>query len=316
MDGPWVPQRTLLNSGKIGTEVLEAGGGLDLGALPARVGGCLVWSALDSELAPGPMLFQAEAPKRTPVATPARPPTAQEVCYLRAQQAQRGSASWLQAAPRPTERLSSVHISAPGEKRRIAHVPNPRLAASKSWPHPFLDPLPWQVQHSENLCCTWLQVPSQDLGDCGVGTRRPEGLSSLLVPPSPGTISRTCLGLPGVDSSLNVGGGMVLSALSGGPSQAELLRVRPAQRARACDQEELLDLCSSLPSKGCSAPDSVLLFMSTAHSCVSRWFLPGLLGHSLGDACGPSCRRAWAIPVQGLSLSPGRLPRSASVPLV
>lgn len=73
---------------------------------------------------------EAEVPKRTPVAPPARPPTAQEVCYRRAQQAQKDSASWLQAAPRPTERLSSVHISAPGEKRRIAHVPNPRLAAT------------------------------------------------------------------------------------------------------------------------------------------------------------------------------------------
>lgn len=114
---------------------------------------CLQYSGL--QLALGPMLFQAEAPKRTPVATPVRPPTAQEVCYRRAQQAQRDSASWLQAAPRPAERLSSVRISAPGEKRRIAHVPNPRLAASKSWPHPFsVGPLALACEHSENLCCT------------------------------------------------------------------------------------------------------------------------------------------------------------------
>lgn len=73
---------------------------------------------------------EAEAPRRAPVAPPARPPTAQEVCYRRAQQAQRDSASWLQVAPRPTDRLSSVHISAPGEKRRIAHVPNPLLATT------------------------------------------------------------------------------------------------------------------------------------------------------------------------------------------
>ncbi|KAH0514238.1 RNA exonuclease 1-like protein [Microtus ochrogaster] len=55
----------------------------------------------------------------------------QEVCYRRAQQAQRDSASWLQGALKPTDRLSTVHISAPGEKRRIAHVPNPRLATGE-----------------------------------------------------------------------------------------------------------------------------------------------------------------------------------------
>ncbi|XP_075831581.1 RNA exonuclease 1 homolog isoform X2 [Microtus pennsylvanicus] len=73
---------------------------------------------------------ETEASRRVPVAPPARPPTAQEVCYLRAQQAQRDSASWLQGAPKPTDRLSTVHISAPGEKRRIAHIPNPRLATA------------------------------------------------------------------------------------------------------------------------------------------------------------------------------------------
>lgn len=65
-------------------------------------------------------------------APPARPPTAQEVCYRRAQQAQRESAGWLQAAQQLGEKPSSVHISAPGEKRRIAHVPNPLLAAGGS----------------------------------------------------------------------------------------------------------------------------------------------------------------------------------------
>ncbi|KAM5239363.1 RNA exonuclease 1 homolog [Ctenodactylus gundi] len=73
---------------------------------------------------------EAEPPRRGPVAPPARPPTAQEVCYRRAQQAQRESASWLQAVPKPAEKSPSVHISAPGEKRRIAHVPNPRLATA------------------------------------------------------------------------------------------------------------------------------------------------------------------------------------------
>lgn len=85
---------------------------------------------------------ETEASRRVPVAPPARPPTAQEVCYRRAQQAQRDSASWLLGAQKPTDRLSTVHISAPGEKRRIAHVPNPRLATSKSWPHPLIFPTP------------------------------------------------------------------------------------------------------------------------------------------------------------------------------
>ncbi|XP_007952760.1 RNA exonuclease 1 homolog [Orycteropus afer afer] len=73
---------------------------------------------------------EAELPRKPPPATPARPLTAQEVCYRRAQQAQQESASWLQAAPRPAEKPPSTHLSVPGEKRRIAHVPNPRLAAA------------------------------------------------------------------------------------------------------------------------------------------------------------------------------------------
>ncbi|KAG3280806.1 hypothetical protein H1C71_007761 [Ictidomys tridecemlineatus] len=73
---------------------------------------------------------EAEPPRRGPAVPPARLPTAQEVCYRRAQQMQRESASWLQAAPRPAEKPSSVHIAAPGEKRRIAHTPNPRLATA------------------------------------------------------------------------------------------------------------------------------------------------------------------------------------------
>ncbi|XP_058513859.1 RNA exonuclease 1 homolog [Ochotona princeps] len=74
---------------------------------------------------------EGEPLRRGPMAgPPARPPTAQEVCYRRAQQAQKESASLLQAAPRLPEKPSSVHISAPGEKRRIAHVPNPRLATA------------------------------------------------------------------------------------------------------------------------------------------------------------------------------------------
>lgn len=90
---------------------------------PATPGG-LLWVPLTYSCAPDYLLTQLEPVRRGP-APPVRPPTAQEVCYRRAQQAQRESASWLQAAQRPAEKLSSVHISAPGEKKRIAHVPNP-----------------------------------------------------------------------------------------------------------------------------------------------------------------------------------------------
>ncbi|XP_049643870.1 RNA exonuclease 1 homolog [Suncus etruscus] len=78
---------------------------------------------------------EAESTRRIS-APPVRLPSAQEVCYRRAQQAQRDSAGWLLAAQKPSSSssssysTSSVHISAPGEKRRIAHVPNPRLAAA------------------------------------------------------------------------------------------------------------------------------------------------------------------------------------------
>ncbi|XP_041525193.1 RNA exonuclease 1 homolog isoform X2 [Microtus oregoni] len=90
---------------------------------------------------------ETEASKRVPVAPPARPPTAQEVCYRRAQQAQRDSASWLQGAPKPTDRLSTVHISAPGEKRRIAHIPNPRLATAPTGAKRALPTSSSQVSH-------------------------------------------------------------------------------------------------------------------------------------------------------------------------
>ncbi|XP_006898050.1 PREDICTED: RNA exonuclease 1 homolog [Elephantulus edwardii] len=74
---------------------------------------------------------EAEPSRRPPPTAPARPLTAQEVCYRRAQQAQRESASWLQAAEKPGPgKPATVHISVPGEKKRIAHVPNPRLAAA------------------------------------------------------------------------------------------------------------------------------------------------------------------------------------------
>lgn len=93
--------------------------------------GSMLWVPLMYSQALKFVITQAEPARRGPV-PPARPPTAQEVCYRRAQQAQRESASWLQAAQRPAEKPSSIHISAPGEKRRVAHVPSPRLAAGES----------------------------------------------------------------------------------------------------------------------------------------------------------------------------------------
>ncbi|KAB0391914.1 hypothetical protein E2I00_002132, partial [Balaenoptera physalus] len=89
--------------------------------------GGLLWVPLTCSL-DLKFVTQAEPMSRGP-APPTRPPTAQEVCYRRAQQAQRESASRLQAAQPLAEKQSSMHISAPGEKRRIAHVPNPLLAA-------------------------------------------------------------------------------------------------------------------------------------------------------------------------------------------
>lgn len=99
--------------------------------------GYLLWVLQTCSRAPGCDLLQVEPPRRGPAVPPARLPTAQEVCYRRAQQMQRESASWLQAAPRPAEKPSSIHIAAPGEKRRIAHVPNPRLATGESPPQPW-----------------------------------------------------------------------------------------------------------------------------------------------------------------------------------
>ena len=92
--------------------------------------GGLLWVPLTCSL-DLKFVTQAEPTSRGP-ALPTRPPTAQEVCYRRAQQAQRESASRLQAAQPLAEKQSSMHISAPGEKRRIAHVPNPLLAAGGS----------------------------------------------------------------------------------------------------------------------------------------------------------------------------------------
>uniref|UniRef100_A0A8C3J2Z6 RNA exonuclease 1 homolog n=1 Tax=Calidris pygmaea TaxID=425635 RepID=A0A8C3J2Z6_9CHAR len=61
----------------------------------------------------------AEVPSK-PVIRPYRPPTAQEVCYQRIQLAQQQAAQLVQKAS----------LSLPGEKRRIAHVPNAALSAA------------------------------------------------------------------------------------------------------------------------------------------------------------------------------------------
>ncbi|NXP09978.1 REXO1 exonuclease, partial [Thinocorus orbignyianus] len=62
---------------------------------------------------------QAEVPSK-PVVRPYRPPTAQEVCYQRIQLAQQQAAQLVQKAS----------LSLPGEKRRIAHMPNAALSTA------------------------------------------------------------------------------------------------------------------------------------------------------------------------------------------
>ncbi|NXC30111.1 REXO1 exonuclease, partial [Campylorhamphus procurvoides] len=64
----------------------------------------------------------AEPPSKPPV-RPARPPTAQEVCYQRIQLAQQQAAQLAVAVQKGS-------LSLPGEKRRIAHVPNAALTAA------------------------------------------------------------------------------------------------------------------------------------------------------------------------------------------
>uniref|UniRef100_A0A8C8B5R1 RNA exonuclease 1 homolog n=1 Tax=Otus sunia TaxID=257818 RepID=A0A8C8B5R1_9STRI len=64
----------------------------------------------------------AEVPSK-PVIRPYRPPTAQEVCYQRIQLAQQQAAQLAVA-------VQKASLSLPGEKRRIAHVPNVALSAA------------------------------------------------------------------------------------------------------------------------------------------------------------------------------------------
>ncbi|XP_009459924.1 PREDICTED: RNA exonuclease 1 homolog [Nipponia nippon] len=64
----------------------------------------------------------AEVPSK-PVIRPYRPPTAQEVCYQRIQLAQQQAAQLAVA-------VQKASLSLPGEKKRIAHVPNAALSAA------------------------------------------------------------------------------------------------------------------------------------------------------------------------------------------
>ncbi|XP_068012404.1 RNA exonuclease 1 homolog isoform X2 [Melanerpes formicivorus] len=64
----------------------------------------------------------AEVPSK-PVIRPYRPPTAQEVCYQRIQLAQQQAAQLAVA-------VQKASLSLPGEKKRIAHVPNAAFSAA------------------------------------------------------------------------------------------------------------------------------------------------------------------------------------------
>lgn len=83
------------------------------------------WKAGGEGGAAGPkccLSVQAEAPSK-PVVRPYRPPTAQEVCYQRIQLAQQQAAQLAGA-------VQKTSLCLPGEKRRIAHVPNAALTAA------------------------------------------------------------------------------------------------------------------------------------------------------------------------------------------
>uniref|UniRef100_A0A6I8P484 RNA exonuclease 1 homolog n=1 Tax=Ornithorhynchus anatinus TaxID=9258 RepID=A0A6I8P484_ORNAN len=64
----------------------------------------------------------ADVPNKS-VIRPYQPPTAQEICYRRTQLAQQQASEMLQAAQLASQK-HSTKLSLPGEKKRIAHVPN------------------------------------------------------------------------------------------------------------------------------------------------------------------------------------------------
>ncbi|KAL3977507.1 claudin [Sarotherodon galilaeus] len=71
-----------------------------------------------------------DAPSRTAV-QPYKRPTAQEICYQRMQMAQQQAAQ-LSASVKAASQASSPSFS--GERKRIAHRPNPQIASSKTSP--------------------------------------------------------------------------------------------------------------------------------------------------------------------------------------
>ncbi|NXF84701.1 REXO1 exonuclease, partial [Eubucco bourcierii] len=72
----------------------------------------------------------AEVPSK-PVIRPYRPPSAQEVCYQRIQLAQRQAAQLAQRqAAQLAVAVQKASLSLPGEKKRIAHVPNAAFSAA------------------------------------------------------------------------------------------------------------------------------------------------------------------------------------------
>lgn len=101
---------------------------------------------------------QAEAPSKL-VVRPYRPPTAQEVCYQRIQLAQQQAAQLVGAVQKPS-------LSLPGEKRRIAHVPNAALTAAAKQSKPAAGfgiavlSFPW----SKALPCVY--ISPEQVGNC------------------------------------------------------------------------------------------------------------------------------------------------------
>nr|XP_020039976.1 RNA exonuclease 1 homolog [Castor canadensis] len=87
---------------------------------PARNPG--LWVPPMCGQSPGFICVQAPPTRRSPVVT------SQEGFHWGPQQGQRKPSGWVQPDLPPTERFSSVHSSAPGEKGQVVQVPSPGLA--------------------------------------------------------------------------------------------------------------------------------------------------------------------------------------------
>lgn len=72
---------------------------------------------------------QADAPPKSPV-RPYKRPSAQEVCYQRMQLAQQQAAQLSASARAASHAPSGLGFS--GERKRIAHRPNPQTAPAKT----------------------------------------------------------------------------------------------------------------------------------------------------------------------------------------